>query len=76
MSRLLATAAKDDGVCWEETGIDYLFVDEAHLYKNRQVVTQVDGVATAGSQRAQQLEKAKKQEQDARRKDRRRQVTD
>jgi N12 class adenine-specific DNA methylase len=27
LERLLATTAKDDGVCFEETGIDYLFVD-------------------------------------------------
>ncbi|HNB94186.1 MAG TPA: DEAD/DEAH box helicase family protein, partial [Microthrixaceae bacterium] len=32
--RLLSEHTKDDGVRFEETGIDYLFIDEAHAYKN------------------------------------------
>lgn len=54
--RLLAENTKDDGVRFEETGIDYLFVDEAHAYKNRRVDSSIDGVATTGSQRAQDLD--------------------
>lgn len=54
--RLLAEDTKDDGVRFEETGIDYLFVDEAHAYKNRRVDSSIDGVATPGSQRAQDLD--------------------
>ena len=54
--RLLAEHTKDDGVRFEETGIDYLFVDEAHAYKNRRVDSSIDGVATVGSQRAQDLD--------------------
>jgi len=54
--RLLAEHTKDDGVRFEETGIDYLFVDEAHAYKNRRVDSSIDGVATTGSQRAQDLD--------------------
>ncbi|MCZ7537851.1 MAG: DEAD/DEAH box helicase family protein [Acidimicrobiia bacterium] len=50
--RLLAEHTKDDGVRFEETGIDYLFVDEAHAYKNRRVDSSIDGVANVGSQRA------------------------
>lgn len=53
--RLLAQE-KDDGVRFEETGIDYLFCDEGHLYKNRRVDSSIDGMATAGSQRAQDLD--------------------
>ncbi len=54
--RLLAEHTKDDGVRFEETGIDYLFVDEAHAYKNRRVDSSIDGVAGVGSQRAQDLD--------------------
>jgi len=54
--RLLAVEAKDDGVRFEETGIDYLFVDEAHAYKNRRVDSAIDGMAAPGSQRAQDLD--------------------
>lgn len=54
--RLLAEHSKDDGVRFEETGIDYLYVDEAHAYKNRRVDSSIDGVAGVGSQRAQDLD--------------------
>lgn len=47
----------DDGVSWEETGIDYLCVDEAHLFKNLTVLSKVDDLAKpGGSQRAQDLD--------------------
>src|SRR5690606_14228717 len=54
--RLLSEHTKDDGVRFDETGIDYLFVDEAHAYKNRRVDSSIDRVATVGSQRAQDLD--------------------
>lgn len=54
--RLLAQHTKDDGVRFEETGIDYLFVDEAHAYKNRRVDSSIEGVGNTGSQRAQDLD--------------------
>lgn len=54
--RLLAEDSKDDGVRFEETGVDYLFIDEAHAYKNRRVDSSIDGVAGTGSQRAQDLD--------------------
>jgi N12 class adenine-specific DNA methylase len=54
--RLMATETKDDGVHWTETGVDYIFCDEAHLYKNRRVDSAIDGMANPGSQRAQDLD--------------------
>jgi N12 class adenine-specific DNA methylase len=54
--RLLAEHTKDDGVRFEETGVDFLFVDEAHAYKNRRVDSSIDGVGGTGSQRAQDLD--------------------
>jgi hypothetical protein len=56
LERLLATAAKDDGMCFEETGIDYLFVDELHLFKNKPVTSSIDGIRGDGSQRALDLD--------------------
>ena len=29
------TSSKDDVLKFEDLGVDYLFVDEAHAYKNR-----------------------------------------
>jgi N12 class adenine-specific DNA methylase/predicted RNA methylase len=48
-------AEKDDHVLFEDLGVDYLLVDEAHAYKNLFVqtkMTRVAGVATSASQRA------------------------
>jgi N12 class adenine-specific DNA methylase len=57
LERLLATASKDDGVCFEESGIDHLFVDELHLFKNKAVVSSIEGMRnTAGSRRATDLD--------------------
>lgn len=48
---------QDDGVCWEETGIDYLCIDEAHKFKNLTVVTKVEDLKKAdGSNRATDLD--------------------
>ncbi len=54
--RLLAATSKDDGVCFTETGIDYVFVDEAQAFKNRRVDSAIEGIGTPGSQRAQDLD--------------------
>ncbi|HUP69662.1 MAG TPA: DEAD/DEAH box helicase family protein [Acidimicrobiales bacterium] len=54
--RLLAAETKDDGVRFEETGIDYVFCDEAHMFKNRRVDSAIDGIGHPGSQRAQDLD--------------------
>ena len=47
---------RDAGVTFEETGIDYLCVDELHDYKNLTVVSNIEGVARTGSQRATDLD--------------------
>ena len=52
----LLDARRDDGVSFEQTGIDYLFVDEAHAFKNLAISTHVEGVTGAGSQRASDLD--------------------
>jgi N12 class adenine-specific DNA methylase len=52
---LLAGHRKDDGATFEQTGIDYLFIDEAHLFKNLGFATRIPGVGGQGSQRAEDL---------------------
>ncbi len=46
---------KDPGICFEETGIDYLVVDEAHGYKNLRTVSNIRDAAIDGSMRSSDL---------------------
>jgi len=54
--RLLAAENKDDGIRFEQTGVDFVFCDEAHAFKNRRVDSAIEGMAHPGSQRAQDLD--------------------
>ena len=45
----------DPGITFEQTGIDYVVIDELHDYKNLATDTNIPGAAIAGSQRAQDL---------------------
>ncbi|MGA2162919.1 MAG: helicase-related protein, partial [Solirubrobacteraceae bacterium] len=47
--------AVDPGVTFEQTGIGYLFVDEAHGYKNLATVSNIPGAGIIGSKRAEDL---------------------
>ena len=52
---LLAEEKKDDGLVFDELGVDYLFIDEAHYFKNLETPTKMDrvaGIQTGGSERA------------------------
>lgn len=52
---LLAGDKKDDGLVFDELGVDHLFVDEAQYYKNLETPTKMDrvaGIQTGGSERA------------------------
>jgi N12 class adenine-specific DNA methylase len=52
---LLAENKKDDGLVFDELGVDHVFVDEAHYFKNLETPTKMDrvaGIQTGGSQRA------------------------
>ncbi|MDO5752462.1 helicase-related protein [Arthrobacter sp.] len=51
MKKLMG-AAPDPGLCFEDMGVDYLFVDEAHDFKNLRTVTNIKGAAIDGSERA------------------------
>ncbi|MDP9072657.1 MAG: helicase, partial [Actinomycetota bacterium] len=55
-AKLLAADRKDDGVNFSATGIDYIFLDESHLYKNLQRTSHIQGAGQKGSQRAEDLD--------------------
>lgn len=59
LKRLLDDNKKDSLLNFESLGVDYLFVDEAHFYKNKFLFTKMNnvaGVSTTASQRAADLE--------------------
>jgi N12 class adenine-specific DNA methylase len=45
----------DVGLTFEETTIDYMFLDEAHAYKNLATISNIPGAAIGGSKRATDL---------------------
>jgi N12 class adenine-specific DNA methylase len=52
---LLAEEKKDDGLVFDELGVDHVFIDEAHYFKNLETPTKMDrvaGIQTGGSERA------------------------
>ena len=52
---LLAEHKKDDGLVFDELGVDHVFIDEAHYFKNLETPTKMDrvaGIQTGGSERA------------------------
>lgn len=48
-------SSRDEGVCFEDTGIDYLCVDELHLYKNLATESNIRDASIEGSRRASDL---------------------
>jgi N12 class adenine-specific DNA methylase len=52
---LLAGEKKDDGLVFDELGVDHLFIDEFQAYKNLETPSKMDrvaGIQTGGSERA------------------------
>ena len=49
-------SVKDPGITFEATGIDYLFVDEAHGYKNLRTPSNIPDASIDGSMRAADLD--------------------
>lgn len=59
LKKLLDDDKKDNVLIFENLGVDYLFVDEAHYYKNKFLFTKMNnvaGISTTASQRASDLE--------------------
>ncbi|MFI8977433.1 helicase-related protein [Nocardia asteroides] len=50
-----ASSDSDAGICLEDTGIDYVFLDEAHEFKNLHTVAAIEGAGIAGSDRATKM---------------------
>lgn len=48
----LVDVSRDPGLAFESTGIDYVMVDEAHLYKNLATASNIPGAALDGSQKS------------------------
>jgi N12 class adenine-specific DNA methylase len=51
----LMDARRDDGLFFDRLGIDFLFVDEAHFFKNLAAPTRMEGFSMPGSKRAEDL---------------------
>jgi N12 class adenine-specific DNA methylase len=49
-------SAKDPGITFEATGVDYLCIDEAHGYKNLHTASNITDAAIDGSMRASDLD--------------------
>ena len=50
-----ADTHRDQGVCFEDTGIDYAVIDEMHMYKNLATESNIRDAAIDGSERATDL---------------------
>ncbi|WP_454130513.1 helicase [Microbacterium aurum] len=46
---------RDPGISFQDTGIDYLVVDEAHMYKNLATVSNITDAQITGSEKARDL---------------------
>ncbi|WP_245008795.1 helicase-related protein [Mycolicibacterium farcinogenes] len=56
LQRLVDQARKDQGLGFENCGCDYLFIDEAHMYKNKARVCNIEELSCpTSSQRAEDL---------------------
>ena len=52
---LLAAEKKDDGLVFDELGVDHIFIDESHYFKNLETPTKMErvaGIQTSGSERS------------------------
>jgi len=56
LQRLLNASARDDGITFEQTGIDHLLIDEGHTFKGKRIATRIPDVAGTESQRATDLD--------------------
>lgn len=53
--KYLDSTKKDTGLTFEQMGVDYLLVDEMHLYKNLRTVSAKEGLGMNGSDKATDL---------------------
>src|SRR5699024_2706964 len=55
LEKTLETSRKDEGITFEQSGADYLFIDEAHMYKNLARTSGVQELSHPGSDQAMDL---------------------
>ncbi|MFV5994957.1 DEAD/DEAH box helicase family protein [Streptomyces sp. NPDC056231] len=55
LNQQMDKATEDGGVTFEDTGVDYLFFDEAHEYKNLRTISAIPGAEIEGSAKATKL---------------------
>ena len=58
LKKLMDSSKKDDVLTFEKLGVDYLYIDEAHYYKNLFLYTKMNnvaGISSAASQRASDI---------------------
>lgn len=55
LSETLDARSKDEGLSFEQSGADYLFIDEAHLYKNLARTSGIQDLSHTGSKQAMDL---------------------
>lgn len=55
LSKLLESKSRDEGVTFENSGCDYIFLDEAHEYKNKARQCAIESLSHEGSQKAEDL---------------------
>ncbi|MFJ3519831.1 DEAD/DEAH box helicase family protein [Streptomyces sp. NPDC090131] len=55
LQKQIDESADGVGMCLEDTGIDYLMVDEAHQYKNLRTISAIPGAGIQGSGKATKL---------------------
>ncbi|MFE3603437.1 DEAD/DEAH box helicase family protein [Streptomyces sp. NPDC059142] len=55
LQQQIEAVGDDNGVFLEDTGVDYLFLDEAHEYKNLRTVSAIPGASIQGSAKATKL---------------------
>jgi N12 class adenine-specific DNA methylase len=58
LKKLMDSSKKDDVLTFENLGVDYLYIDEAHYYKNLFLYTKMNnvaGISSAASQRASDI---------------------
>ena len=57
LKKMTDEGRKDDGIIFEELGIDSIMVDEAHAFKNLAIFSKMNvaGITGSGSQRAMDM---------------------
>ncbi|MFG2234887.1 DEAD/DEAH box helicase family protein [Streptomyces sp. NPDC048723] len=56
LRKKIEDSSNEPGVCLEDTGVDYVLLDEAHEYKNLRTISAIPGAGIQGSDKATKLD--------------------